>query len=156
MNISSRIASFVFLAAWLAVLVGCPSGPRTQRIEGVVTYQGKPLVGATVGFSPLEGIAALPAYGQTDENGRYTITALQGGRSGAGAPVGKYTVVIIKEKLAREYTPKELDVLEKTGYAPEIPIVSAIPAHYGNKETGFSVEVVKGRNRFDFELTDNP
>jgi hypothetical protein len=77
----------------LALLVGCgKSGPPLGKVTGVVTYDGKPLVGAAIVFSPKsDAVDAGNSWGKTDESGRYS---LRFGRSRVGAYIGEHKVVI--------------------------------------------------------------
>lgn len=83
--------SFGLLAVTLTcavVLVGCGSaetdGPKTARVSGTVTLQGKPLAGANVYFSSEK----FSSYGKTNAEGRYELVQ--------GAVPGKNKVYISK------------------------------------------------------------
>lgn len=81
----------IFMAA---VSTGCgSSGPKLYPASGTVTYEGKPVDGATVMFTPQGG---RPSIGTTDAAGKFTIST--NGKPGA-AP-GAYTVSIIKSQIA--------------------------------------------------------
>lgn len=59
------------LGLMLAFLSGCgPSGPTVYEVSGKVTYQGKPVPGATVTFQPEQG---RPSIGVTDDEGKYFL-----------------------------------------------------------------------------------
>lgn len=57
---------------------------------------GEPLVGATVGLSPVKGSTGLPAYARTDGQGVFRVTSTRGGRRDAGAAVGDYVITVSK------------------------------------------------------------
>ena len=78
---------------------GC--GGRTGRVSGVVTLDGKPLVGATVSFTPASGDngGVGGSYGKTDAQGRYTLRTVVGKANGAA--VGKHKVSISLYKRTR-------------------------------------------------------
>ncbi len=60
--------------------------------SGTVTFDGKPVDGATVTFIPTEG-KIQPATGRTDAQGKYSLTTF---RSGDGAQPGAYQVTVTK------------------------------------------------------------
>ncbi len=91
------------LLAGLALLsVGCESGrfpivPAT----GVVIFNGKPLAGAHVLFQPVRTGSEIEvgpeSFGQTDEQGRFTLSMVQTDEQ--GAMIGKHSVsVTIQEE----------------------------------------------------------
>ena len=79
----------------LCVCVGCGRDAATikglVKVTGTVTYQSKPVDGATVTFSPVSGGRA--AGGRTDAGGKFQLTTLN---AGDGAPPGKYKVAVSK------------------------------------------------------------
>jgi hypothetical protein len=111
----------------VALLLGGCGSADFGAVSGRVTLGGEPLAGATVEFQPEEG---APAYGITDDDGRYTLrwSADQG-----GAPVGPVKVRITS---FQESEPK---------------IKERVPARY-NRKTELVREVESGSQTFDFEL----
>ena len=83
---------WVFTACGLlaAVSAGCgQSGPKLYPASGTVTFEGKPVAGASVLFIPQGG---RPALATTDASGKYIIAT-----SGKpGAELGTYTVTVAK------------------------------------------------------------
>jgi hypothetical protein len=116
--------SFCCLTAIL--WAGCGS-PDFGAVDGRVTLDGQPLAGATVEFQPDGG---SPAYGVTDDDGRYTLrwSVDQG-----GAPVGPVRVRITS------FQESQPNVKER------------VPARY-NKKTDLVREVKPGGQTLDFEL----
>lgn len=85
-----RTASFLLFAA-LILLVGCgKKGPEMAEVEGTVTLKGKPLEKIYVEFLP-EGNGPR-SIGETDQNGRYTLTADDMKRKGAA--VGTHKIIL--------------------------------------------------------------
>ncbi|MGE3808203.1 MAG: carboxypeptidase regulatory-like domain-containing protein [Gemmataceae bacterium] len=75
---------------------GCSADPYPlASVSGVVTLNGEPLPGARVGFEPIakgDGLnAGQGSYAETDAEGRFTLTALNGKE---GAVVGQHRVWI--------------------------------------------------------------
>jgi hypothetical protein len=81
-------------ACGLLALGGCGEGRSVGPcvpVQGRVTLGGKPLVGGTVSFIPLEGGPDRPrAEGGIDAQGHYSLKTA--GKE--GAPAGKYRAVV--------------------------------------------------------------
>jgi hypothetical protein len=116
----ARACSAVFrhltaVAACTALVAGCGRrGPDVQYVEGVVTLQGRRLAGATVCFYPV-GVG-LPGAGQTDAEGRYTLTT-PNGRPAAGVTVGEFTVTVEKYEDWRDEFPPPPQASDAQGFA---------------------------------------
>jgi hypothetical protein len=86
-------------ARWLVGLLVVPAlgcgPPKMAPVSGVVTMDGKPLVGATVGFLPETGKGStempVTSSGKTNDKGEYTLRTAAGQD---GAMVGKHKVTI--------------------------------------------------------------
>jgi len=107
---------------------------ETGSVEGKVTYQGKPLPGAIIGFHPAKG---KPVVAKTDETGSYSAPAV---------PVGEVRVTI---EVVRPKPPKD----KPTDKPVTPPRFIAIPKKYANPETsGLTLTVQKGKQVHDIEL----
>jgi len=84
-----RIASVV-LTAGLLMLVGCSRGPQLAEVAGTVKLKGKPLDKIHVEFWP-EGDGPR-SIGETDAQGRFTLTTDNGKKK--GAVVGSHKIVL--------------------------------------------------------------
>jgi len=85
------LASFVAALA----MTGCGSGddhPDTANASGSVTYQGVPMPGALVTFSPLDE-GGSPAFGTTNNQGQFTLSTFG---FDDGAVPGNYKVTVSK------------------------------------------------------------
>ena len=148
-------------AATLSVL-GCgASGPATHAVTGTVTYQGSPVEGATVGFSPAAG-EVRSAVGVTDSQGKYQLTTFE---QDDGAMEGTYRVRVFKYD--RDPVQVEMD-LDGVGQSDEMPDdyvpeaatevaapTNLLPQKFSNPATTpleFTVE--KGDNTFDIDLDE--
>jgi hypothetical protein len=85
----------LFLVA--VTLIGC-GGSSLDPVEGVVTFDGQPLAGATIALGPLKATDPGPFMGTTDAQGRYKLGTAEEPESGA-AP-GEYFVNITTVKPA--------------------------------------------------------
>src|SRR5438128_1111674 len=79
----------------LVFAVGCDAGPKLVPVSGKVTLDGKPLVGATVGFypqnKPSRELGPL-STGKTDDKGEFSLVTVL--KREPGAVVGQHRVSI--------------------------------------------------------------
>ena len=118
---------------------------KTEPVTGTITLDGAPLANCVVYFTPNgEGSQGV---GRTDDKGVYTLQTAQGA-AGAGTTPGSYKVHFTCEEIV---SPEELDAEGNT--IKEEVVKSVLPAKYNSAETsGFTADVVKGKNTIDFAL----
>ncbi len=152
--------------AALVSFVGCgKSGPDVNYVEGIVTLDGKPLEGVSVGFSPVDAKIGIPAVGNTDANGVFKLTAIQGGEPQGGTGEGEYYVSFTKSAstgvgMTYEDTQKMMEDPNygQSGSSPgQTPKdLNVLPKAYLNPATsGVKVTVKSGKNtgdEFKFDL----
>ncbi|MDR1958088.1 MAG: hypothetical protein LBQ54_03430 [Planctomycetaceae bacterium] len=132
---------------------GCgKSGLKTDAVTGTVTFNSKPVAGASVNFTP-KGTNGHPAYAITEKDGTYKLQTLLG-KPDAGTTPGDYIVTIYKT----ENEPTGRKIPDETNPDQMVEVMKAkdaLPLIYKNpQKTPFSVTVVSGQaNTFDFELT---
>ncbi|WP_437206289.1 carboxypeptidase regulatory-like domain-containing protein [Planctomicrobium sp. SH664] len=120
-------------AALLLLMAGCSQQEfQLGDVGGTVTYDGQPLVGASVVFQP-EGEIGTISTDVTNSEGQYHLSF---NRHEKGAIVGNHSVSIIVWPSDDQPTAARIKV----------------PARY-NTRTELFREVKPGSNRFDFELT---
>jgi hypothetical protein len=137
-----RAAGFLSIGCLFLTCWGC-DGSDLGTVSGTVTLDGEPLAGAQVVLMP-QGDGS-PSYGETDDQGRYSLTHTRGD---SGALIGPHTVSISVEE-EEEYDASGMDegsIMEK----PDKP--NKVPARY-NEETELTREVQAGDNTLDFPLT---
>ena len=129
--------------------VGCSSdSPKTHSVSGRLLYQGSPVAGAQVGFLPAVNDSQVkPARGQTDADGRYTLsTYLKPGEESRGAMAGSFKVTVAES------------VAEKriVGYDELANKKALLPIRYADVQTTpLTAVVVSGSdNTFDFTLKE--
>jgi hypothetical protein len=160
MNKTSTLSAKVVGLLALVAFAGCgQSGPRTYPVTGTVMYQGSPVEGAMVSFSPVdpEGHAA---FGTTDAQGRYALTSFQ---QNDGAVVGEYKVRVTK--YGGTQAPVQLaDRTQDTGgempadYRPEAateapPARSVLPDKYAHAHSSpLTYTVQAGENEYNITL----
>jgi hypothetical protein len=157
-------AHWILLAA-ICALAGCTRSnrPDTYPVTGVVTYKGKPVVGASVAF--LAPGASRHAVGRTDEAGKFQLTTFE---PNDGAIPGTHVVTVSKtesppgpsyvaspdgridpaaiERAMREAA-IQIEQAEKAG--------SGLPDKYADhSKSDLRLEVVSGPNHFEIELKD--
>ena len=164
--------SIIVLLAGMPLFLGCGEGstnPKTEKVTGVVTYKGQPVVGATVTFtapkSPRTGV------GVTNDKGGFTIGTFG---TNDGAVLGDHIVTVAKRQGDILKTPmKSEDYMKSMSGGPggnqkggpgdslnrAIPGSDAkneLPAKYAtSKESPLKAKVEAGaKNEFKFELTD--
>ena len=141
----------------MSMFVGC-SGASSVKVYpagGTITYDGKPLEGATVMFVPAKG---APSDGTTDASGKYTIKT----NGKPGAPVGSNKVMVSKapagipSNMPANPTPDDMKLMMQKGGKP-LAAKSEIPEKYSQVEgSGLSADVTSNasQNVFDFDLKD--
>lgn len=153
----------VFLVA-LTVIAGCGGGSAKPskrepvfKVQGKVTYKGKPVAGADVTFRS-ESVERS-AFGRTDDQGNYKLSTFG---ANDGAVAGKHSVVIIKgvAEPAKPEAPVESAEYVPPGYEkvkPQPKAKSDFPEKYSKPATSGLLAIVNddGKvNQIDFELND--
>jgi hypothetical protein len=132
--------------AALLLLGGCGSDGTapTERVSGVITYNGQPVSNVSVTFTPSEG---RPATGTTDSEGKFTLTTFS---PDDGAVPGTHTVTLAAFS---EESPPMPGTPEAANYTP--PPLPFPPRYMDPQLSGLTAEVKKGeKNEFSFTLTD--
>jgi hypothetical protein len=143
---------YLFLIFVVLVFCACNHDNHlgTVIVRGTVKVDNQPMEGIEVIFSPATG-DGLPAYGQTDQNGNYSLTTA-GTTIGSGAVPGEFIPTF--KKVLLEHDPR---FFGKEDVIPPPPKVThLIPKKYSQKETTdiSSVTVLKRKtNIFDFNLS---
>lgn len=147
-------------ALFVPALAGCGASSgeppaMVYPVTGVITYKGKPIVGADVTFSN-EG-EKRSAFARTDEEGRYQLTTFS---QNDGAVEGKSIVTVTKFVDVAPATPEadlDSDDYDPPSFGAEAPpekSKSEFPEKYSSaKSSGLFANVLSsGENKFDFEL----
>jgi hypothetical protein len=104
-----RAVRFLVLALLLLAPAGCGKGYKLASVSGRVTMDGRPLAGAEVSFTPVDGGKDVPyASGMTDEQGNYKLSV--GGSTSDGAVVGENLVRVSHDKRrgSKKVSPQDL------------------------------------------------
>jgi len=149
------MSRFLILSA-LALMVGCSSAasdkwtegrPKTAPVEGVVTYKGAAVEGASVALNP-KGQTGNAAYGLTDAEGKFVLSTF--GQQDGAVP-GDYIVTVTKKEVETTPNPKDPN-------GPPLKSVekSFIPARYSLPSSSKLTATVQdgSENKLTFELKD--
>jgi hypothetical protein len=128
----------ILLAAFAAT--GCGPRYKVGRVTGKVTFNGQPLPGALVLFTPVEG--GSPSAGRTDESGTYTLVYT---KKVQGAEIGQHVVTISTHQSGDS---------DANPPVPEVP--EKVPLKYREGPDLPKVEVKRGSNTIDFNLEPGP
>ena len=131
---------------------GCGSkGIRTDIVTGKVTFNGEPLEGAYVNFSPVTPGVGNIAYGSTDKDGVYKLQTLLGNPD-AGTTPGEYIITVSKSfsvgtgKFQEEPGREPIEIMDPVEMIPDI--------YSDGKKSELRFTVVAGqKNVHDIELT---
>lgn len=125
---SSR-CMFLLVLVVSATLAGCNSS-NVVPVSGTLTYKGKPVTNAFIHFVPESG---RPSLGETDSQGRFTLTYDPDTR---GATLGKHRVFVMHNPLADTTRPDAIP-----GVAPQLsPDMTDFFRKYSGEQS--KVEVV--------------
>ena len=147
-------ALFVLLSLLIVVpMSGCSNGRlKTEPVTGVITLDGEPLADATVGFGPKISGQGAVGFARTNEKGEYRLQTMNGNPD-AGTLPGEYAVTVAKYKLVPtgrkttdSDTGKVVDEMTSVFIFPEMNVYA------DSDKTPFSATVVKGKNKFDFDV----
>ncbi len=145
----TKAISWVVVVSLLVGFLGCQrgaTGPTGYPVSGLVTYNGQPVGGAQVVFSPATpGEKLQAASATTDGTGRYQLSAQP----------GEYVVMVMKYETPQagggaggEYQPPEEG--QATPVAKNI-----LPGKYADSATSpLRVRVEAKTNEINLELTD--
>ena len=163
------------LLSWYCLVLAAGCSGQADRIQlvpvdGTVTYQGKPLSGATVTFAPDKGPLAMT---MTDENGKFAFASgvqpgVAVGRVNVGiaaTPAGQISAADVAavskpaqtDEEAAAYLQKAGEMQKKMAENPQPqPPKSLIPKKYTKVDTsGLSFTIrANGDNHLTIELKD--
>ena len=142
--------------ALLVSLLGCSGskGPATAKVSGVVKYNGAPVEGATIVFSPVAG--GRPGTAVSDSQGHYDLSTY-GDKD--GAVPGEYKVTVEKSKTEGEapnLTYEQINDMQMRGEPIPGPVTkNLLPEKYISPATTELTATVKsGTNDVPLELKD--
>lgn len=147
------------LVACCLVSAGCSSGKTTPKafiVTGTVNYQGKPVEGASVTFTPVtESPETRPANGKTDAEGKFTLKTYYDPQTELnGAIPGDYNITVSKKENGGVSQQEMMAMMQAGKPVPQPKEV--LPAKYlMPQQSGLKRTVKQGeKNDFPLDLTD--
>jgi len=134
---------FLILGAVACLLWGCgPQGPARAHVEGIVTWEEKPIASGFIQFIPIPGVPGAPVQ-LNIKNGRYS--SKEDAVDSRGVIVGENDVQIFAMlPTGKKVRSPDGDLIDE--------VKDSIPKKY-NEETELRRDVKAGLNPFDFNLT---
>ncbi len=131
-----RFSAVVASLLALAGAAGCgPNRPATIEVNGIVTLDGQPVVGASVLFSPADG--GHPATGVTDAQGEFELQTFA---PGDGALPGTHNIAVTLNEVTG--VAADPDGLSGEIAASGMQVRWIVPEKYANPKTSeLSAEV---------------
>ncbi|MBR0225608.1 MAG: carboxypeptidase regulatory-like domain-containing protein [Thermoguttaceae bacterium] len=136
-NVALLSLCFMLLASF-----GCDNKRMKGLVpaRGVVTFNGEPVAGAMIMFTPVQiGTEAVTASTTTDEKGAFKMTTVD---PGDGVFPGEYYVTIVKDEMQGGMTLEQArlnsenpDEARKQGPAEEATVVHHLPVKYADMNT---------------------
>lgn len=137
------ICSFSILALTLSGCGGNSNRPKTAKVIGKVTYDGKPVETGSLLFVPVGG--GSPAQGNIATDGTYTLGTFT---ETDGAILGNFKVMITAWT-----QPKGGPGLPEDAIRGDAGPISLIPEIYGDLEkSGLTATVKDEKNTINFDL----
>lgn len=127
MRLPNLLPAFLLLAIF-AACVGCDGSASLYPVTGTVTYQDKPVEGATVQFIPTEGIAAI---GTTDASGKFSLATA----AKPGAAAGDYKVTVTKVTGGAATASPTPEDMKKMATSGGMKRTSELPEVYGTTQS---------------------
>lgn len=127
--------------------------PAVAKVSGIVTIDGRPVVGGIVMFRPERGRFAV---GTTDSAGHYNLTTF---RPGDGAILGRHIVTIDAREDNEGRAPRAMSAEEEFRKAQQLypthpRVLWVVPERYAQEATTpLVVEVEATGNRLDFPIS---
>lgn len=142
------------------LIIGCGKAPEppvpVYPVSGIITFQGKPVVGADITFHNPE--KKRSAFGRTNDRGEYQLTTF---RANDGAVEGRALLTIVKieppvtqdsvaDTESPEYLPPELMPARKPKKVKPV-----LPPRYASETTSGLVAHIssEGPNELNFDLS---
>jgi len=154
-----KIALLCVVALVLTVPFSGCSKSRLKGLvaaEGVVTFNGAPVEGASVLFAPKSiGTEAASATATTDKDGKFKLTTLD---PGDGVYPGEYYVTVIKDRVEggptledAKLSHDEYQAKEAAGEFKQVTI-RELPATYADMNTSGLIETIPPEGKKNITL----
>ena len=136
-------AAASYAGMMIAVCVGCADEKPIALVSGVITFEGEPLVGASITTQPMATAGnsnpGSGSFGETDEQGRYSLELVE--PAVQGAIVGTHRVIIVREQGEEDPT---IDL-------PTVTVDRSWPTRFTDGSLRLEVPA-EGTDKADFDL----
>ena len=134
--------SIVLIALALTSACGAKSDLDLCPAEGTIRFEGQPVAGATVVFTPAtkSDESQKDAQSETDENGNFSIQTFDGKTYHPGIRPGDYLVTVTKLELPKDMRGQPKHLLPKQYRSTS---ASTLKATVSTDETRFDFELEK-------------
>jgi hypothetical protein len=132
----------------IGLMMGCSkNGPPTAPVDGIVTYNGKPVAHAVVMFFPQNVPEGSIGFTQTDTEGKFADVRTEG--TSGGAVVGSHFVTVTEG-----WPPGQEVPVDNSGMQKSPPRGPWAQKYRDSSSAALKVEVVRGqKNHFGFDLS---
>lgn len=142
----SRVSQLSVCVLFSILIAGCGGGSDqkpTANVKGKITFNGQPVAGGNITFSPVAvgKDPGKPGSGTVGVDGSYTLTTY---KQNDGAVVGKHRVTFIPPVTAKE---------PDAGHSEATAAPAVVSPFAGLVPKTEEVEVKAGDNSIDIELT---
>jgi hypothetical protein len=158
MNVSRRYPLALILAIGFLSCSGCGgSKEKVVAVSGTVTHNGQPVPGIVVSFVPEAQTETGVSTGETNESGKYNLTVVKTGSSGAVVGTHKVWVSLPREPYVepgdKEASAKLNKLKKKASPTAKPPAdVADILKKYGNLDKSPLTKEVKDGAPIDLKL----
>lgn len=149
-NLCSSVAQFLLPIAVIAL--GCsPSGQvKTYPVKGLITFEGKPMVGGgSISLIPTTNQSGKAPGGMINPDGTYVLGTYT---ETDGSMTGDFKVVIFQET-AKEGQAAPDGAAPTATASTSVPVADRIPILYANdRQTPLTAKIEAKPNEINFEL----
>jgi hypothetical protein len=155
-NVSRRYPVALLFAIGFLSSSGCGSREKVVAVSGTVTHNGQPVPGLVVSFVPDAQTETGTSTGETDDNGKYSLTVFKTGASGAVVGTHKVWVSLPREPYVdpgeKEESAKQKKLNKKKASAKPPADIADILKKYGNLDKSPLTKEVKDGAPIDLKL----
>jgi hypothetical protein len=157
LDLTCRFCTAFILGIGFLSCSGCGSKEKIVAVSGVVTHAGQPVPGLVVSFVPNAQTETGVSTGETDEKGKYSLTVVKTGSSGAVVGTHKVWVSLPrapfvdptdKEESAKQ---RKLNAKNKAPAKPPADVADILKK-YGNLDKSPLTKEVTGSGPIDLVL----
>lgn len=150
MTVNRFWTSCLIAAVVLLTLIGCGSNQSVYPVQGLVKFEGKPMVGGgSIALIPITSREGKTAGGEIKEDGTYTLMTYE---EGDGSMIGDFRVVVTQVTVKEP--PNTGDGQPAAQAIIEVRAADQIPAIYSDQQSSPLTAKVEAKplNTLNFDL----